>query len=137
MKVYRIYLSRAWVEHNVSQELAGFLIGRKDFDCRVYALPEDSWDECPSTDDECNHIYSCMQGCDIVLLMSNSRYELIETVTNEIRVARQGHLYPKPILAVKTGVVEGVSEAVKEAAKEVVEWDAEEIVKAIKRHVPV
>jgi len=134
MRVYNIYLSRAWMEHDISKQLAGFLSGRKDFDCRAYAVPEDKWVESPYASDECQQVYSYMDGCDIVLLMANCKYELIGNVRNEIRVAQSGFQYPKPILAVKTEVVEGVSDEVKEVAKEVVGWDAEAIVKAIKSH---
>ena len=122
------------MEHDISYHLAGFLSGCKDFDCKVSALPEDKWGGASITAEECSDIYVCMQGCDIVLLMANSKLELITNISNEIQVAQKGFQYPMPILAVKTEVVEGVSPVVKEAAKEVVEWDAEAIVKAIKSH---
>lgn len=77
-----------------------------------------------------------MAFCDILLLMAGNYPTHREWIDDEIRIAKSGYNFRKPILAIRPSREEHVSPNLLDAADRVVDWNAGAVVSAIQDLAP-
>ena len=137
MRTKNVFISHSWGYGNPYERLCQMLDHAHGFAHRKYGISK-SHPVYNGTSVEALHqsIRQQMAFCDVVLLMAGKYVMYTEWVDEEIRLARSGYTFRKPILAIRPSQEEQVSPVVLDAADRVVDWDANVVVSAIRNLAP-
>ena len=131
-KTYYLFISHSWTYGDAYDKLISMLDGKIDY--HDYSVPKDDPIHNAGTDSELEvAIKEQMKHASVVLIMAGKYSTYSKWINKEIKLAKSGFLYPKPIIAITPWGAKQISSVVKEAADEVVKWNSSSIVDAIQR----
>lgn len=134
-KTHNIFISHSWAYSDAYDRLVDLLNARGYFSFRNFSVPRnDPIHNAPTQQALYNAIYNQIRPASVVLIMAGVYSTYSKWINNEIKIAKEEFLIPKPIIAIKPWAQTNVSAVVSNNADELVGWNTESIVAAIRKH---
>lgn len=133
MRTHNLFISHSWTYGSQYKKLVDLLEKRPYFRFKNFSVPRDD----PIHDAECvaelrNAIKSKMRPTGVVLILAGVYATYSKWIDEEVDLAKDGFIVPKPIVAIRPWANKRISTRVKSAADRVVGWNTESVVKAIR-----
>ncbi len=132
MRTYNLFVSHSWAYSDNYDRLINLLRGRGYFNFSDYSIPKDDPVHVGTDKELSEAIQNKMQLCGIVIVLAGVYASYSKWIDKEIKIAKNGFLNPKPILAIEPWGSEKTSLVVKNNADRIVKWNTESIVSAIR-----
>ena len=133
MKTFNLFISHSWTYGDQYARLVELLRARPYFVFRDYSVPKDDpIHHANSVSQLRAAIRSKMSPCGVVLVLAGVYSTHSKWINEEIALASNGFVKPKPIIAIEPWGSEHTSRPVKEAADRIVGWNTESVVGAIR-----
>ncbi|TFE27170.1 TIR domain-containing protein [Cohnella luojiensis] len=131
---YNLYISHSWNHNDAHKDLDSLIKGRNDFDYRTYSLsPHHPVNQIKGERKLYETIKNKMKFCDAVIILCGV-YPTYSRWINKELIACKDELN-KPLIAVQRFDSSHTSFIVKDRADVIVDWNADNLINAIKRVV--
>ena len=130
---HHIFISHSWKHDSKYHGLKGLLDRDPFFNYSDYSVPRN--DPIHNADNDSQllaAIKNKMAPCSVILILAGVYSTYSRWINKEIRLARNGFLLPKPIVAIEHYGAQRTSTVVKSAADCTVKWRSKSIIDAIK-----
>lgn len=132
--IYNIFISHSWTYSDAYDRLVDLLNARGYFPFRNFSVPKDDpIHNAPNERALYNAIYAQIRPASVVLIMAGVYSTYSKWINHEIKIAKKGFSYPKPIIAVKPWAQTNISSVVQANSDELVGWNTESVVAAIRK----
>lgn len=133
MRTHHLFVSHSWAYSNAYERLLGLLNNRPYFHFKDYSVPRDDPIHNARTVAALRAaIRQQMTPCGVVLILAGVYATYSKWIDEEIALAQNGFLIPKPIIAIRPRGNLRLSKPVRQAADRVVGWNKDSIVAAIR-----
>lgn len=133
-KTYNLFISHSWSYSDVYENLIKLLKNKDYFSFRDYSVPKDDPIHTTGTDKALYEaIKRQMKPCHVVLIAGGVYSSYSKWIDKEIKIAKEGFSYPKPIIAINPRGQKNMSTIVSGNADEIVNWNTELIVNAVRK----
>ena len=133
-KRYHVFISHSWTHKDRFEGLKKLLDKDHTFSYSDYSVPKDDPIHDAGTDSELlAAIKNKMSHASVVIVLAGVYATYSKWIKKEIKLAEDGFLFAKPIVAVKHHQADRVSTVVRKAADELVPWRSDSIINAIRR----
>ena len=132
MKTYHLFISHSWTYTDEYKNLINLLEQAKKFNYYDYSIPKNDPVHAGTDKKLSKAIQNQMQLCSIVIVLAGVYASYSKWIDKEIKIAKNGFLNPKPILAIEPWGSERTSLVVKNNADRTVKWNTESVVSAIR-----
>lgn len=132
-KTYHLFISHSWAYSDAYEKLIALLNQDKSFTYSDYSVPKDDPVHTNGTDKELYEaIKEKISHASVVLILAGVYSSYSKWIDKEIKIASEGFINKKPVIAIQPWGAEKTSQKVKEAADKIVGWNSESIIDAIK-----
>lgn len=136
VRTFNLFISHSWSYSVQYSRLVSLLNNRKYFSFRDYSVPIDDPIHTTGSDTDLRRaIRRHMAPCSVVLILAGVYATYSRWIKEEIDLAQEGFIEPKPIIAVAPWGSHRISVPVQRAANRVVRWNTDSIVSAIRELV--
>lgn len=133
MKQYSIFISHSWAYGDAYDKLIKMLNADPRFNFKNYSVPKDDpIHNAPNADLLEAAIKRQITFCDVVVILAGVYSSYSKWINKEIKLAKNGFVVPKPILAIEPWDSEKTSKIVKDNATKIVKWNTSSIVNGIR-----
>lgn len=133
MKQYSIFISHSWAYRDAYEKLVKMLNDDSRFNYKNYSVPKDDpIHNAPNEELLEAAIKKQMTFCDVIVILAGVYSSYSKWIDKEIKLAKKGFIYPKPILAIEPWDSEKTSKLVKDNADRIVKWNTNSIVTGIR-----
>ena len=133
MRTFNLFISHSWTYSDQYTRLVALLESRGYFRFRNYSVPSDDPIHTAGTVTELHQaIRRQMAPCGVVLILAGMYATYSRWINEEIDLATNGFIVPKPIIAIRPRGSKRTSVPVSQAADRIVGWDTDSVVTAIR-----
>ncbi|WP_395375796.1 TIR domain-containing protein [Marinicella sp. W31] len=133
-KTYNIFISHSWSYGDAYTKLTAMLDSASYFSYKNHSIPKDNPVHlAPSNQALKEAIKNKMHGCHVILIMAGMYSNYSKWINEEILIANNSFLTPKPIIAINPFASKRTSLVVKENADLVVAWNTNSIISGIRQ----
>jgi len=132
-KTYNLFISHSWTYSDAYANLVDMLDARPYFVYHNHSVPKYDPVHTNGTDKDLRAaIKNKMANCHVILILGGVYATYSKWIREEVDIAKNGFIYPKPILAIKPRGNKQLSTVVANAADEIAAWSSDSIVSKIR-----
>ena len=136
-KTHNLFISHSWSYGDSYDRLIALLGERGYFSFKDFSVPKDDPIHTRGTDSELvQAITNKMRLCHCVIIVAGVYSSYSKWIKKELKIAREGFLLPKPVIAIEPWGAVRTSADAKDNADLIVGWNTESIVSAIRELCP-
>ena len=133
INTYNLFISHSWSYGDAYERLIDLLNKKLYFSFADYSVPKDDpIHNAPTSTALYEAIKNHVRPCHVVIIMAGVYATYSPWINNEIKIAKNEFLHPKPIIAVRPWGNTNVSTVVTRNADKLVGWNTDSIVSAIR-----
>lgn len=130
---YNLFISHSWAYGDAYDRLTEMLDNASYFSYRNHSVPKnDPIHNAPNQAALRQAIQNRMSGCHAILILAGVYSTYSKWINEEIVLANNAFINPKPIIAIQPWGSERTSTIVKQHANKIVGWNTSSIVSAIR-----
>lgn len=131
--MYRLFISHSWTYSDAYDRLIDLLNAAPNFAYMNYSVPKDDpIHNAPNTMALRAAIQRQMNPAQVIVVLAGVYATHSKWINEEVALAKQNLLFPKPLLAIEPWGSERTSSVVKDNADRIVKWNTSSIVTAIR-----
>jgi hypothetical protein len=131
--MYRLFISHSWTYSDAYEKLIGLLDAAPGFAYLNYSVPKDDpIHNAPNAAALRAAIQRQMAPAQVIVVLAGVYATHSKWINEEVALAKQNLLFPKPMLAIEPWASERTSAIVKDNADRIVKWNTNSIVTAIR-----